>query len=107
MRAESAYAELLRRVREKAALAGCAELLAWDEATYLPQNAGEHRAAQLALLAGLTHDRGTDPRLSPPCVNLEGEPDGPQTRGIHRPGPPRRASGRKRQENDELRLQLK
>ena len=53
MRAESAYAELLRRVREKAVLAGCAELLAWDEATYLPQNGGEHRAAQLALLAGI------------------------------------------------------
>jgi carboxypeptidase Taq len=72
MRAESAYAELLRRVREKAVLAGCAELLAWDEATYLPKNAGEHRAAQLALLAGLTHDRGTDPRLGELLAAVEG-----------------------------------
>jgi carboxypeptidase Taq len=72
MRAEAAYAELLRRVREKAVLAGCAELLAWDEATYLPKNAGEHRAAQLALLAGLTHDRGTDPRLGELLAAVEG-----------------------------------
>src|SRR3954452_10193442 len=63
MRPESAYEELLRRARERAVLPGGAEFLAWDEVTYMPPAGADHRAAQLALLAGLVHDRGTDPRL--------------------------------------------
>ncbi len=63
MRAESAYEELVRRARERAVLAGCAEFLGWDEATYMPPAGAAHRAAQMALLAGLIHDRGADPRL--------------------------------------------
>jgi carboxypeptidase Taq len=63
MRAEIAYAELIRRTREESLLASCAELLAWDEDTYMPPAGIEHRAAQLALLAGLQHERATDPRL--------------------------------------------
>jgi carboxypeptidase Taq len=59
----AAYDELVCRAREKVRLAGCAELLAWDEVTYMPSAGADHRAAQLALLAGLVHDRGTDPRL--------------------------------------------
>src|SRR5205823_6501362 len=54
---------LLRRVREKALLASCAELLEWDEVTYMPPAGAAHRATQLALLAGLVHERGADPRL--------------------------------------------
>jgi carboxypeptidase Taq len=63
MTPESAYDELLRRAREKSVLASCAELLAWDEVTYMPPAGAAHRAAQLALLAGLIHDRGADPRV--------------------------------------------
>jgi carboxypeptidase Taq len=63
MRGEPAYEELRRRARARAALAGCAEFLAWDEVTYMPPAGAAHRAAQMALLAGLIHDRGADPRL--------------------------------------------
>jgi carboxypeptidase Taq len=62
MRAQAAYEELLRRAREEALLASCAELLAWDEVTYMPRGGALHRANQLALLAGLEHARATDPR---------------------------------------------
>ena len=36
MRVEEAYDELRRRLRESTLLASCAELLGWDELTYLP-----------------------------------------------------------------------
>ncbi len=63
MNPESAYDELLRRTGEKARLASCAELLGWDEVTYMPPAGAAHRATQLGLLAGLIHERAADPRL--------------------------------------------
>src|SRR6516162_11753244 len=74
MRPETAYAELIRRTREESLLAECAELLAWDEDTYMPAAGAEHRAAQLALLAGLQHARATDPRLADLLAAVEGSP---------------------------------
>ena len=74
MRAETAYAELIRRTREQSLLASCAELLAWDEDTYMPPAGAEHRSAQLALLAGLQHARATDPRLGDLLAAVEGSP---------------------------------
>ena len=59
----AAYAELIRRTREDSLLASCAELLAWDEETYMPAGGVEHRANQLALLAGLRHAQTADRRL--------------------------------------------
>ena len=44
MRAQDAYDELLRRSREETLLASCAELLGWDEETYLPPGGVGHRA---------------------------------------------------------------
>ena len=63
MRAQAAYEELIRLSRERALLASCVALLAWDEETYMPPGGSAHRAEQLAYLAGLEHDRATDPRL--------------------------------------------
>jgi carboxypeptidase Taq len=74
MRAEAAYAELIRRTREHSLLASCAELLAWDEDACMPPAGAEHRAAQLALLAGLLHERETDPRLGDLLAEVEGSP---------------------------------
>jgi carboxypeptidase Taq len=74
MRAEIAYAELIRRTREESLLASCAELLAWDEDTYMPRAGAEHRAAQLALLAGLQHSRATDPYLADLLAAVEDSP---------------------------------
>src|SRR3954462_11185961 len=54
--------ERIRLSKEEALLASCLELLEWDEEVCMPRNAVEHRAEQRALLAGMVHDRETDPR---------------------------------------------
>ncbi len=72
MRADQAYEELLRRVREEALLSSCEALLEWDEETYMPAGGVENRSEQLALLAGLLHERGTDPRIGELLSELEG-----------------------------------
>jgi carboxypeptidase Taq len=63
LRADQAYDELLRRMREETLLTTVEALLDWDEETYMPAGGVEHRSEQLALVAGLLHERGTDPRL--------------------------------------------
>ena len=72
MKPQTAYDELIRLVREEALLASCVDLLEWDEETYLPRGGVAHRSEQLALLAGLLHDRGTDPRLGELLDLVEG-----------------------------------
>jgi carboxypeptidase Taq len=71
MRPEAAYDELIRRSREETLLASCSELLAWDEETYLPRSGVGHRAEQLALLAGLLHERAIDPRVGELLADVE------------------------------------
>ena len=72
MRADKAYDELIRRVREETLLATIDALLEWDEETYMPAGGVENRSEQMALLAGLLHDRGTDPRVGELLAELEG-----------------------------------
>jgi len=72
MRADQAYEELLRRVREEALLTSCEALLEWDEETYMPPGGVENRSEQLALLAGLLHERGTNPRIGELLAEVEG-----------------------------------
>ncbi len=72
MRPRAAYQELIRRAREEALLASCLDVLEWDEQTVLPRGGVEHRSEQLALLAGLLHDRSTDPRIGELLDAIEG-----------------------------------
>jgi carboxypeptidase Taq len=72
MNADAAYAELIRRLREETLLTSCEALLEWDEETYMPAGGVENRSEQLALMAGLLHERGTDPRLGELLQELEG-----------------------------------
>jgi carboxypeptidase Taq len=58
-----AYAELIRREKEIALLESCASLLHWDHQTYIPPKGAAHRAEQMALLAGLSHEKSTDPLI--------------------------------------------
>ncbi|MFH5805873.1 carboxypeptidase M32 [Alienimonas sp. DA493] len=67
------FADLLAVLRDAAALKTAADVLAWDEQTYLPPRAGDFRADQLAALAGLTHDRLTGPELRDALQAAEGE----------------------------------
>ena len=72
MRTGEAYGELIQRVREEATLASIEALLEWDEETQMPAGAVEGRSEQLALVAGLLHERGTDPRIGELLDELEG-----------------------------------
>lgn len=62
MKPEQAYNELIRLSREETLLASCIDVLDWDEEINLPRKAVNHRSDQLAFLAGLLHDRATNPR---------------------------------------------
>lgn len=61
--AELAYRELIEKIRAAGLLASTSALLSWDEQTYMPPGGAEHRGEQMALLAGLHHERLTDPRV--------------------------------------------
>lgn len=68
---EGTYQELLSQLRGVAVLGSCASVLGWDEQTYLPPAGADHRAEQLAMLAGLTHERATSPRIGELLLELE------------------------------------
>jgi carboxypeptidase Taq len=59
---QAAYDELLRQARAESLLESCTALLGWDELTYMPPGGVTSRANLLSYLAGLQHDRATDPR---------------------------------------------
>lgn len=65
------YDELIHELRQIAILGSCSSVLGWDEQTYMPDAGAEHRANQLGLLAGLTHERATAPRLGELLGQLE------------------------------------
>jgi carboxypeptidase Taq len=72
MRADKAYDELIGRVRGEGLLTTVEALLEWDEETYMPPGGVGNRSEQLALLAGLLHERGTDPRIGELLAEVEG-----------------------------------
>jgi carboxypeptidase Taq len=87
MTAEAAYAELLRRSREAAVMSACASILGWDERTYMPHNGSAFRSDQMALLARLTHDMTTDPKVGECLAAVEDsslveDPDGPAAANV-------------------------
>jgi carboxypeptidase Taq len=71
-RADDAYAELIRRAKDYNLLASCGALLGWDERTYMPHEGSAHRAEQMALVARLTHEMATAPRLGELLAEVEG-----------------------------------
>jgi carboxypeptidase Taq len=80
---DQAYVELIRLSREETVLSSCLDVLQWDEEVCMPRGGVEHRAEQMALLAGLAHDRGTNPRYDELLGAIEGsalvaDPESPQ-----------------------------
>ncbi len=59
--AQESYAQLLAMLREHTDLAAALHLLEWDQETFMPAGALESRARQIGRLAGLLHERRTDP----------------------------------------------
>jgi len=80
---QSTYDELLSELKTVAVLGSCGSVLGWDEQTYLPPAGADLRARQLSLLAGMTHERATAPRIGELLAELEnsgelGEDDSPR-----------------------------
>lgn len=80
-RIEKTFQELTELLRTAELLGSCGHVLGWDEQTYMPAGGAEHRANQLSLLAGLTHERKVSPRIGELLHDLEtsgqlGDPDG-------------------------------
>ena len=67
-----AYNELIRHSRELTTLGSCSALLGWDEQTYMPVAGAAHRGGQMALLAGIHHERATDPKVGELLAIVEG-----------------------------------
>lgn len=63
--------ELLERWGKIHDLSEAIQLLEWDQQTMMPPRGGEQRAAQLAALAEVVHERVCDPRLGELCASLE------------------------------------
>ena len=57
------YEQVCGHARETALLVAAESVLGWDERTLLPIRGAEFRAEQVTLLAGMIHQRRTDPRL--------------------------------------------
>jgi len=72
MSPQEAYDELMKRIREIAMLESCAAVLYWDERTQMPREGGEHRAAQVSLLAGMEHEKFTEPFIGELLEQIEG-----------------------------------
>lgn len=74
MKDEAAYESLVSRWRQAALLATSSALLDWDQQTSLPAAGTQYRGQQLALLAGLRHDRIVDPMVGELLSQLEASP---------------------------------
>jgi len=72
MTSEAAYAELIRRTKEAAVLSSCGAVLGWDERTYMPHNGSEFRGEQMALLARMSHEMTTAPKVGE-CLGVLGD----------------------------------
>jgi carboxypeptidase Taq len=67
-----AYAELVRRSKELGVVNSCAAVLGWDQQTYMPRKGALLRGEQMAFLAGLAHQKATDPKFGELLAAVEG-----------------------------------
>ena len=74
MNSDKAYEELIRVSRETTLLGSCHQMLQWDAEICMPHGGVRHRGEQMALLAGIVHDRATDPRIGDLLGAIESSP---------------------------------
>ncbi|MDP1788617.1 MAG: carboxypeptidase M32 [Nitrosomonas sp.] len=68
------YQNLVQKLEEITHLSGVMSTLGWDQEVMMPAGASEARAKQIAVLAGVIHERMTDPALGE-CLNELKEKD--------------------------------
>ncbi len=71
MTTDTAYAELISRLKRVHVLGTVNSLLGWDEQVNLPPDSADLRAEQLALMAELQHSAAGDPRIGELLDGLE------------------------------------
>lgn len=67
---------------QTATMESMAALLHWDQSTMMPPGGHAHRSDQLALLAGLAHERRTNPRIGEALASCDGHWDAEDPAGI-------------------------
>ena len=80
--AEPSLEALRARMHELKDLGGILGLMTWDQETYLPSKAGAARAAQLATLQGLYHQRLVAPEVGDWLEQAERTENDPATRAM-------------------------
>ncbi|RKX26792.1 MAG: carboxypeptidase M32 [Candidatus Zixiibacteriota bacterium] len=63
MTPKEAYDELTKQCKEISLLGSVTAVLGWEERTYMPRGGADLRAQQLSMLAGMIHERFTDPKI--------------------------------------------
>jgi carboxypeptidase Taq len=72
----TAYDQFIRRVKEIQTAGSIEALLDWDQETYMPPKGAEARAAQLALVAGIGHEKMIGGDFARLLEQVERENDG-------------------------------
>src|SRR4051812_14579126 len=72
MNASEAYQQLTASVRETSLLDSIASFMSWDEHTYMPARGTAHRANQQSLVARMSHQQFTSPRIGELLGAVEG-----------------------------------
>lgn len=68
------YDELCTKLKELSALQGIEGLLGWDEMVMMPEGSAASRAAQKSALAGVVHEKVTDPEIGSLLADLKDAP---------------------------------
>jgi len=71
---KKAYDRLLSISKEIYLLNSCMALLEWDQRTYIPKGGVKQRGNQLALLAGMSHQKATSPEIGDLLKQLKESP---------------------------------
>jgi carboxypeptidase Taq len=71
MTPSEAYAQLKKRMIDRAVLNSTAEVLSWDREAYLPPKGVDHRGAQMAQISRLSHEWFTDPKVGDLLADVE------------------------------------
>ncbi|MBU0637347.1 MAG: carboxypeptidase M32 [Planctomycetes bacterium] len=69
--ASDTYEKFIQHVRELNTARAIAELLDWDQETYMPPCAAEQRGQQMALISGLAHEKLTSDEMGNLVVQLD------------------------------------
>lgn len=71
--ANAIYDEFIERVKDLSTTRAVEALLDWDQETYMPKRAAEDRANQIAMIAGLAHEKLTADELGTLLGRLEAD----------------------------------